>query len=62
MEPVQVITVKFMIRPYDYAAAILFAYGLYGMLFFPFFGFVMAWVAYEVGWNNGYCQWRKDME
>jgi len=51
-----------MIRWYDYAAACIFAYGLYGMLFFPFFGFVMAWVGYELGWKNGYCEWRKDME
>ena len=40
----------------------MFAYGLYGMLFIPFFGFVMAWFAYDFGWNDGYCKWRKDME
>ena len=50
-----------MIRWYDYAAAIVFAYGLYGLLFLPF-GFVMIWVGYEIGWKNGYCLYRKDQE
>ena len=51
-----------MIRWYDYIAAILFADVLMVVaLTVPFFGFIIAYAMYEIGWD-GYCQYRKENE
>ena len=51
-----------MIRWYDYMIAFVFAELLLVSAFtIPYFGFIIAYIAYEYGWE-GYCQFRKGME
>lgn len=51
-----------MIRWYDYLIAIVFAELLLITAFtVPWIGGIVAYLAYEYGWN-GYCEFRKEQE
>lgn len=51
-----------MIRWYDYPVAFIFAEMLLVTAFsLPGFGFVVAYVIYEYGWDY-YCKWRYEQE
>lgn len=52
-----------MIRWYDYIVVFIFAELLMIAAFtIPGIGFIVAYTAYEIGWVNGYCRWRKEQE